>query len=103
MSVNARTQVARGRDASHGRPAATAPLARRSQAQRRQRTRQALLDAALLQIDAGARFDGLSLRSVARAAGVLPSAFYRHFDSMDELGLALVQESVRTLRAMLRQ
>ena len=32
----------------------------------------------------------------------MPTAFYRHFDSMDELGLALVEESFRTLRAMLR-
>jgi AcrR family transcriptional regulator len=103
MSVNKRAHAGRGRDASRGRAAATAPRPRRSQAQRRQHTRQALLDAALLQLDAGASFDALSLRSVARTAGVVPTAFYRHFDSMDELGLALVQESVRTLRSMLRQ
>ena len=30
-------------------------------------------------------------------------AVYRHFASMDELGLALVEESFRTLRAMLRE
>ncbi len=77
--------------------------ARRTQAQRRQHTRQALLDAALLQIEAGESFDSLSLRSVARAAGVVPTAFYRHFQSLDELGLVLVEESFRTLRAMLRQ
>jgi AcrR family transcriptional regulator len=33
---------------------------------------------------------------------VVPTAFYRHFESMDELGLALVEESFRTLRTMLR-
>jgi AcrR family transcriptional regulator len=33
----------------------------------------------------------------------VPTAFYRHFASMDELGLALVEESFRTLRAMLRE
>lgn len=76
---------------------------RRTQAERRRDTRQGLLDAALLQIEAGESFDALSLRSVARAAGVVPTAFYRHFDSMDELGLALVDESFRTLRAMLRE
>lgn len=79
-----------------------APVARRTQAERRQHTRQALLDAALLQMDAGESFDALSLRRVARAAGVVPNAFYRHFASMDELGLALIDESFRTLRAMLR-
>jgi AcrR family transcriptional regulator len=75
----------------------------RTQAERREHTRQALLDAALAAIDAGQSFEALSLRSVARAAGVVPTAFYRHFASMDELGLALVEESFRTLRAMLRE
>jgi AcrR family transcriptional regulator len=75
----------------------------RTQAERRQHTRRALLEAALLQIEAGESFDSLSLRSVAKAAGVVPTAFYRHFASMDELGLALVEESFRTLRAMLRE
>jgi AcrR family transcriptional regulator len=80
-----------------------APAKRRSQQERRRHTRQALLDAALLQLETGESFDSLSLRSVARAAGVVPTAFYRHFASMDELGLALVEESFRTLRALLRE
>lgn len=75
----------------------------RTQAERRRHTRQALLDAVLLRMEAGESFDSLSLRSVARSAGVVPAAFYRHFDGMDELGLALVEESFRTLRAMLRE
>jgi AcrR family transcriptional regulator len=79
------------------------PPERRSQAERRRQTRRALLDAALDQMDAGIGFDRLSLRRVTRAAGVVPTAFYRHFESMDELGLALVDESVRTLRSMLRE
>jgi AcrR family transcriptional regulator len=54
-------------------------------------------------MDGGYGFDSLSLRRVARAAGVVPTAFYRHFDTMDELGLALVEESVATLRSMLRE
>jgi AcrR family transcriptional regulator len=84
-------------------PAPQAPRKRRSQQERRRHTRQALLDAALLQMEAGESFDSLSLRSVARAAGIVPTAFYRHFASMDELGLALVEASFRTLRAMLRE
>ena len=32
-----------------------------------------------------------------------PAAFYRHFDDMEELGLALIEESFDTLRAMLRE
>lgn len=54
-------------------------------------------------MEAGESFDTLSLRGLARAAGVVPTAFYRHFASLDELGLALVDESFRSLRAMLRQ
>nr|WP_216653726.1 TetR family transcriptional regulator [Nocardioides sp. zg-DK7169] len=44
----------------------------------------------------------LSLRQVAREVGVVPTAFYRHFDSLETLGLALVDESFVSLRAMLR-
>jgi AcrR family transcriptional regulator len=61
------------------------------------------MDAALDQMDGGFGFDSLSLRRVTRAAGVVPAAFYRHFTSMDELGLALVEESMLTLRSMLRE
>lgn len=76
---------------------------RLTQAERRQQTRQALLEAARMRMDAGESFDSISLRSVARAAGVAPAAFYRHFASMDELGLVLVDESFLSLRAMLRR
>ena len=103
MSVNRRTPSSRTRSGSHGPSSRASAPVRRSQAERRQQTRQALLDAALDQLDEGASFDRLSLRRVTRAAGVAPAAFYRYFASMDELGLALVEESVRTLRAMLRE
>ena len=69
--------------------------------ERKQRTREALLDAALEKLEQQS-FSSLSLRQVTRAAGVVPTAFYRHFDQMEELGLALIDDSFRTLRAMLR-
>jgi TetR/AcrR family transcriptional regulator, fatty acid biosynthesis regulator len=59
------------------------------------------MDAALGLLE-GDSFSGISLREVTRAAGVSPAAFYRHFASMDELGLALVEESFRPLREMIR-
>jgi AcrR family transcriptional regulator len=69
--------------------------------ERKQRTRQALLDAALeLLADRG--FASLSLREVTKRAGIVPTAFYRHFASMEELGVALVEEATRTLRDMIR-
>jgi len=48
-------------------------------------------------------FSSLSLREVTREVGVVPTAFYRHFADMEELGLALVDESFGALRAMLRE
>ncbi|WP_199430255.1 TetR family transcriptional regulator [Qaidamihabitans albus] len=72
-----------------------------SRQERKQRTRQALLDAALSLL-AERTLAGLSLREVAKRAGLVPTAFYRHFASMDDLGVALVEESMRTLRRMLR-
>lgn len=82
----------------HGRP----PTAGSTRQEQKLRTRQALLDAALELLEEQS-FSSLSLRQVARAAGVVPTAFYRHFDGMDQLGLALIDESFRTLRAMLRE
>jgi AcrR family transcriptional regulator len=70
--------------------------------ERKLRTRQALLDAALALLEEQS-FSSLSLRQVARTAGVVPTAFYRHFDGMEQLGLALIDESFRTLRAMIRE
>lgn len=97
MSVNRRTGH---RSRSHR---STAPATRRTQVERRTATRRALLDAALEQLEAGVGFESLSLRRVTKAAGIVPAAFYRHFASMDELGLVLVEESILTLRAMLRE
>lgn len=73
-----------------------------SRQERKQRTRQALLDAAL-QLTEDRSFAGLSLREVAKEAGIVPTAFYRHFASMDELGIALVEQSMRSLRGMIRE
>lgn len=72
-----------------------------SRTERKARTRAALLESALEQLEESS-FAALSLRDVARGAGVVPTAFYRHFENMEELGLALIEESFRTLRAMIR-
>jgi AcrR family transcriptional regulator len=68
---------------------------------RKERTREALMDAAL-RLLADQSYGGLSLREVTREAGVVPTAFYRHFDNMQALALALVDDSFRTLREMIR-
>lgn len=68
---------------------------------RKERTRRAILDAALAQADA-ASLGTVSLRQVAREVGIVPTAFYRHFASIDEVGLALVHEAFGSLRQLLR-
>jgi AcrR family transcriptional regulator len=72
-----------------------------SRAQRKERTRQSLLDVTLRLI-AQRSLASISLREVARAAGIVPTAFYRHFESIDALGVELVDESMRPLRQMIR-
>jgi AcrR family transcriptional regulator len=70
---------------------------------RKQNTRQALLDAALDLIEGDKSFASLSLREITRAVGIVPAAFYRHFRDVEELGLVLVDESMSTLRHMIRE
>jgi AcrR family transcriptional regulator len=69
--------------------------------ERKERTRRAILDAAL-RLAGEQTLAALSLRRVAKEVGIVPTAFYRHFDSLDDLGLALVEESFASLRGMLR-
>jgi AcrR family transcriptional regulator len=68
--------------------------------ERKERTRRAILDAALALCE-DSSLVALSLRQVAKEVGIVPTAFYRHFDSIEALGLALVDESFVSLRAML--
>ena len=53
-----------------------------SRGERKEATRRAIIDAALKLLEERS-FSGLSLREVTREAGIVPAAFYRHFDSMD--------------------
>ncbi len=67
----------------------------------KQRTRQALLDAALELLE-GQSLSSLGLREVTRAVGIAPTAFYRHFRSVEDLGVALVEEALGSLHPMIR-
>lgn len=69
--------------------------------EKKERTRRAILDAAL-RLSEETGLVGLSLRQVAKEVGIVPTAFYRHFASIDELGLALVEESFSSLRDVIR-
>ncbi|MFD5285690.1 TetR family transcriptional regulator [Streptomyces rubrogriseus] len=67
----------------------------------KQKTRQALLDAALGLLEEQS-LSSLGLREVTRAVGVAPTAFYRHFQSTADLGVALVEEALGSLHPMIR-
>lgn len=76
-------------------------LVTETRVERKERTRRAILDAALALCE-DSSLVALSLRQVAKEVGIVPTAFYRHFESIEVLGLALVDESFVSLRAMLR-
>jgi AcrR family transcriptional regulator len=72
-----------------------------SRAVRKEATRQRLIDVTLKLIT-NRSLASISLREVAREAGIVPTAFYRHYESMDALGVELVDESMGPLRQMIR-
>jgi AcrR family transcriptional regulator len=69
--------------------------------ERKEVTRRAIIGAALKLLDER-NFSALSLREVTREVGIVPAGFYRHFESMEALGLVLIDESFSSLREMLR-
>lgn len=77
---------------------ASPPLPR---AERKERTRRAILDATL-RLAEEQTLGTVSLRQVAKEVGIVPTAFYRHFASLDDVGLELVEEALTALRGMLR-
>lgn len=95
-TVNSRTPSSRRR-----RSGSALGKEKISREERKEATRRAIVAAALKLLDERS-FAALSLREVTREAGIVPAAFYRHFESMEALGLALIDESFRALRDMLR-
>jgi len=60
------------------------------------------MQSALSLVGEGNSFAGISLREVAKNAGVVPTSFYRHFKDMEELGLSLLDELGLMLRKLMR-
>jgi len=73
-----------------------------SREEKKSLTRQSLIDAALSIVGAGNNFASISLREVAKNAGLVPTSFYRHFTDMEELGLNVVDDLGLVLRKMMR-
>lgn len=74
-----------------------------SRKEQKEKTRRAIVDAAFSLLDEQRSMSSISLREVARTAGIAPTSFYRHFSDIDELGLTLVDEAGLALRQLMRQ
>jgi AcrR family transcriptional regulator len=61
-------------------------------------SRQDVIDAALQLLGPHRSVATLSLREVARAAGIAPNSFYRQFNSIDDLAVALIEQAGESLR-----
>lgn len=70
--------------------------------QKKMQTRQAFFNAVLDLCMMGQSFASISLRQVTREVGVVPTAFYRHFDDMESLGRSLVEEELGEALSTLR-
>ncbi len=88
-------------DRSSSRSGPAPAVVGETRGERKERTRRAIIDAALVLLE-DSSLVALSLRQVTKEVGIVPTAFYRHFDSIEDLGLALVEESFVSLREMLR-
>ena len=64
-------------------------------------TKEELFQAALNLIGPQKSISSLSLREVAREAGIAPNSFYRHFKDIDELAIELIDRSGNVLRQIL--
>ncbi|MEY1660978.1 HTH-type transcriptional repressor FabR [Isoalcanivorax beigongshangi] len=60
-----------------------------------------LMDAALQLVGPHRSISTLSLREIAREAGIAPNSFYRHFRDVDELAVALISQAGTTLRQII--
>lgn len=65
--------------------------------------REDILTAALSLVGPHRSLSTLSLREVARAAGIAPNSFYRHFHDTDELAVALIDRAGESLRQLIRE
>lgn len=76
---------------------------RPTRAQQKEQTRRRLVEAATAMVGAGQTLDALSLREVARQAGIAPTSFYSHFADTNALGVVLIDEACLILRQLMRQ
>jgi len=71
--------------------------------ERKQQSHQAIIDAALVLSSRGRAFSNISLRELSREVGLVPTAFYRHFKDMQQLGTELLDQVALKLKSVLNQ
>lgn len=64
-------------------------------------SREDLIAATLGLVGPNRSVSNLSLREIAREAGIAPNSFYRHFRDTDELAIALIDMAGRSLRKII--
>lgn len=64
-------------------------------------SREDIIEAALKLVGPHRSLSTLSLREVAREAGIAPNSFYRQFRDMDELAVALIDRAGQSLRQII--
>ena len=82
---------------------AETPLAVRTVGRKATITKEELFQAALNLIGPQKSISSLSLREVAREAGIAPNSFYRHFKDIDELAIELIDRAGGVLRQILHE
>lgn len=68
-----------------------------TRAKQKKQTRDAIMAAAIKKMNEDRGFSSLSLREVTKEAGIAPASFYRHFENMEAMALALVNEAAAAL------
>ena len=79
------------------------PIIVRSVGRKATITKEELFQAALNLIGPQQSIASLSLREVAREAGIAPNSFYRHFKDIDELAIELIDRAGIVLRQILHE
>lgn len=79
------------------------PIIVRSVGRKATITKEELFQAALNLIGPQKSIASLSLREVAREAGIAPNSFYRHFKDIDELAIELIDRAGLVLRKILNE
>ena len=65
--------------------------------------KQKLIDAALKLSAEKRSFANIGLRELAREAELNPNTFYRHFESLDDLGICMIEDIGEVLSSALRE